>query len=402
MNIKIKSAGVYCLIGDDYSRVYATLKKQFGEGEEQLFTERTPGHEYLQWELPGDGWKPLSESDPLMSQEVRRELRRRQEAVSLRFGNNQEMAERVLSVPDDSFIYYKPDDSGRLLIRLTAWGYRYPERINSQGMVGRPCPQTEVEHVSLHIVYNGKSVPGQAFHINGFSRIADTEGRYDIGDLPVGYQFDIDIDDHHQHITVLPGQGQITVDITRYTLVEIEVYLDEQPCAAAAVGLQYAGLQRDLTTGGSGKVTTQLPLDPENGLCTVTVEGETRQQPLFGEMNRFVFRLVSPEPEPLPEPLPEPELPDEKPEEQPEEKTDEQPVVEEQLPDEKPEEQPGNHSEEEEQTEEEPEETAEEEPEEEPRPEPPAISSAQLWLLLLGTALLTGATYWFCYKLLFA
>ena len=60
MNIKIKASGVSCLIGDDYDRVYATLKKQLGEGDEQLFTERIPGHEYLQWELPGEGWNSLS------------------------------------------------------------------------------------------------------------------------------------------------------------------------------------------------------------------------------------------------------------------------------------------------------------------------------------------------------
>jgi hypothetical protein len=108
MNIKIKSAGVFCLIGDDYDRVYATLKKQLGEGDEQLFTERTPGHEYLQWELPGDGWIALSAGDPLMEQEVRKELLRRQQAVSSRFGKNQDMAQRILSVPDDSYVFTRP------------------------------------------------------------------------------------------------------------------------------------------------------------------------------------------------------------------------------------------------------------------------------------------------------
>lgn len=66
MNIKIKASGVACMVGDDYDRVYKALVKSFGEGSSNLFSKRVAGHEYLQWEIPGDGWRSLSEADPFI------------------------------------------------------------------------------------------------------------------------------------------------------------------------------------------------------------------------------------------------------------------------------------------------------------------------------------------------
>ena len=114
MNIKIKSSGVYCPFGNDYEKYYATLKKQLVAEDEQLFTERIPGYEYLQWELPGDGWKSLGIADPLLDREIRAEYIRRQQLICKKFGSNQEMALKLLSVPDDNYVYYKIDNSGKI------------------------------------------------------------------------------------------------------------------------------------------------------------------------------------------------------------------------------------------------------------------------------------------------
>lgn len=214
MNIKIKAEGVACLVGEDYGRVYLTLKKHLGPLGENLFTERIPGHEYLQWELPGDDWRSLAGSDPLMEQEVRAELKRRCQEVSERFAGNQEMAQRVLSVPDDSFVYYRPNASGELEIRLTAWGYRYPERIQGAEVIGVNKPRGMSEPVVVKVVCNDAPVAGQAVMLNGFRRTTDEAGVYNVGALPVGYKFDLQVEDKLQHVTVLPGQGTIIVDLT--------------------------------------------------------------------------------------------------------------------------------------------------------------------------------------------
>ena len=311
MNIKIKSSGVYCLISEDYDRVYSALKNQFTEDTAQLFTERVPGYEYLQWELPGTGWVSLAEGDPLMAQEVRRELVERQKVVMNRFGANQDMAQRVLSVPDDSYVYYKPREDGSLLIRLTAWGYRYPERILGSEATGTLHSKDEVEHVRVKVVYDGKGYPCKSLKLNGFTRVTDDRGILEIGSLPVGYQFDVDVEDVHQHVKVVAGQNEILIDLTRYTMVDAEVLLDGKPSAGHLVDVAYLGRKLQLTTDNNGHARVKLPLDPENGFCTVSTEGETQQQALSGSVTEFRFSLVSPPPaeEPLVEEPPVVEVP---------------------------------------------------------------------------------------------
>ena len=215
MNIKIKAAGVYCLVGEDYDLVYHTLMKQLGENDlGSLFTERTPGHDYLQWELPGEGWISLTDADPLDAPVVRDALLKQKQAVLQRFGENRTMALNVLSVPDDSFVYFRPREDGRYDIRLTAWGYRYPERVPSIGGDGELKAKTATEPVSVTVINAGRPVPDAQVRLNGRLRPTGPDGILDIGELPVGYQFDIDLDDVHRHVTVTPGEGNIVLDIT--------------------------------------------------------------------------------------------------------------------------------------------------------------------------------------------
>ncbi|MCR5821144.1 MAG: hypothetical protein K6F94_09415 [Bacteroidaceae bacterium] len=295
MNIKIKSAGVSCLIGDDYDRVYTALKKQFGVGDEQLFTERTPGHEYLQWELPGEGWTSLADGDPIMRQEVTDEWHRRMNAVASRFASNQQMGQRILTVPDESYVYYKADESGHLLIRLTAWGYRYPERISKGAASGSVAPKTQTEHVVIELLYDGQPAANHDFRLNGYRRQTDNEGTADLGDLPIGYEFDVEADAARQHVAVLPGQGKIQIDITTFTRVQINATLNGLPYVGASVRVQYKGRDLTLTTNEMGVCVTTLPIDPEAGLCSASLDNESQQKPLISGENTFTFSITKEE-----------------------------------------------------------------------------------------------------------
>lgn len=310
MNIKIKSSGVYCPFGNDYEKYYATLKKQLVAEDEQLFTERIPGHEYLQWELPGEGWKSLGVADPLLDQEIRAEYIRRQQLVCNKFGSNQEMALKILAVPDDNYVYYKIDDSGKIQIKLTAWGYRYPERIDGGPSIGSVTGQVEKEYVLICIMYADKPMSNKAFALNKIlPRKTNEEGVYKIGELPIGYQFDLDVDNTHRHITVEKGCGEICIDMTQYVLIEVKVYRDGMPYAGVHVIVSYMRQQRELTCDGNGMTSVRLPLSLDGENCIVTVEDEVQQRPLVGGVENFVFQLVSPSPVPEPDPVPEP-IPD--------------------------------------------------------------------------------------------
>lgn len=293
MNIKIKSAGVTCLVGDDYDRVYTALKTQLNDEDEQLFTERIPGHEYLQWELPGEGWTPLSEGDPLMAQEVRQELLRRKQLVNQRFGNNQEMAQRILSVPDESYVYYKANSEGNLLIRLTAWGYRYPERVGGGGTTGTYKPKGDTQSVSIRIVYDNKPLPNKEFFINGFKRVTDNSGTYNIDELPIGYKFEIEVDGKQQIVDVASGHDEIKIDVTLFASVEIKATLDGHPYEGATASLSYWGHELKLTIDSNGKAFAKVPKDPNDGMCTISIENDYQQLALVEPITVFTFNIIT-------------------------------------------------------------------------------------------------------------
>lgn len=291
MNIKIKSAGVTCLVGDDYDRVYTALKNQLNDEDEQLFTERIPGHEYLQWELPGEGWTQLSEDDPLTAQEVRQELFRRKQVISQRFGTNQEMAQRILSVPDESYVYYKANSEGHLLIRLTAWGYRYPERIGGGGTTGTYKPKGGTQSVCIHIVYDNKPLPNKELFINGLKRITDNLGAYNVGELPIGYKFEFEVDGKQQVVDVQSGHGDIKIDVTFFVSVEIRATLDGHPYEGATASLSYWGHELKLTTAPDGKALAKVPKDPNNGICTISIGNDYQQLALAEPITVFTFNI---------------------------------------------------------------------------------------------------------------
>ncbi len=301
MNIKIKASGVACLIGDDYERVYNALVKSFGEGTANIFSKRVAGHEYLQWVLPGDGWFSLANADPFMGAQVRHELEQRKRNVINKFGANRQMAYNVLSVPEDEYVYYKPDANGNIDIKLTAWGYRYPERVDGGNLVGIVDPNADKQHLTLRFESDGNPIENKAFKLNGFNRTSDKEGNLVVGDVPVGTEFDIEIDNKTTHYKVLPGESIILVDCTQYSVVTVDVKVNDEPAEGFTVNVNYGARNLVLTTGPSGKATTRLPHDPNHGICNVTVDEVTKGKPLIIGDNLFEFHLVKK--------LPEPELP---------------------------------------------------------------------------------------------
>ncbi len=300
MNVKIKVTGVYCPFEDNYEKYYLVIKRHLVSEDEQMFTERVAGHGYLQWELPDDGWRSLTDADPLLEQEIRAEYRRRQQLVLNRFGDNQDMALKVLAVPDDSYVYYKIDAQNRIDIKLTAWGYLYPERIETDPIVADNGPVVVKEQVSIRFVYADKPMPKKDFVLNRIlPKQTNADGVYEIGELPVGYQFDVEVDGRHRHITVLEGNGDICIDLTEYVDVQVSVQKDGAPFDGAKVTVSYMGRQMEPVCSG-GVATVRMPLSLGNDMCVVTADDRSLQRPLAGGIERFVFQFESPAPVPVP------------------------------------------------------------------------------------------------------
>ena len=318
MNNKIKAAEVACLIDghEAYDQIYKSLKDALPSDEEMIFAERSSGYGFLQWELPGDEWTSLDQGDPIFTNEVKRALEQRIQHVKSKFGDNQLMASRILTYPDDSYVFYKTTPEGKLIILLTAWGYRHPEKIGSGPAGGLMDPDKAKEDVSIAFLYGGKPMAEKPFLLNKMSKQTDAEGNFIVGDLPVGYQFDVEVNGMRHHVVVTEGKGKITIDATIYTCVAVDVTLDGKPCPKAEVNINYFGQQLRLETDMEGKTTAQLPLGDENQQCVVSVGSETQSKPLVGEQTHFAFDLVSPE-EPVVEPPVEPSPVEELPVEEP-------------------------------------------------------------------------------------
>lgn len=325
----------------------------------------------------------MDKGDPIVSIDVKKELKRRIQHVREKFGDNQLMADKVLSYPDDSYVFYKTDPQGRLLIRLTAWGYRHPVKIDGTGAGGMLTPQVKKEPVSFYVTYGGKPMGGKAFKLNGMPRKTDAKGSYEVGPLPLGYEFDVEINGTVHHVVVTEGMGPVTFDATVFADLEVRAILDGQPYVNAQVMVSYGGQQLRLVTDGSGCASAQLPLNTEGQQCSVTIDAQSQMKPLSETTTSFTFDFVTPqpEPEPIPEPVPDP-IPQPEPEPIPEPVPDPISEPEPIIPDPDPNPEP--------------------EPEPIPEPEPPMKHGGILPALLfgLGLALLVALTYYVGLRLL--
>lgn len=323
MNIKIKTNNVSPLFSNSgtlsYDQVYNVLKTQIPE-DDFIFTKRTPGSGFLQWDLPGEGWIALSKADPLIAADVIAEKELRFKHVMDIFGSQQLLAQKILTVPDNDFIFFRPKGNG-LEIKITVWGYKYPTVVGGSSIVGRYAKK-ELQEVVVSFIYDGQLLPNYKFRINGFERVTDVDGHMVLGTLPVGQSYDISLSDGSNiTLAVINGQREYSFDVTVFVSVVVVVNLDGRPLPDAVCEISYWGHTATIITDADGHATTSFPLDRMAGNCCVRVNEEIQQRLLQVPSNLFQFDLKGTNreltPDPVPEPTPEPE-PEPTPEPEPE------------------------------------------------------------------------------------
>ncbi len=307
MNVKIKADSVTALFPNNgslsYDMLYKTLSTNI-PSEAFLFSRRTPGSGFLQWDLPGEGWTPLSKVDPLVENMVVAEKERLFNVVMAAFSTNAQLAQKVLTVPDDNYIFYRATDNGEIEVKLTAWGYKYPIRIDNPWIDVDNTPKKEKQEVAVSFTYDGAPLSGYKFLVDGFKRVTDSNGSLLLGTLPVGNTYTIDTPDgHHAQIVIAKGQRDYVIDVTAYVALSVLVNRDGMPAAGVACKITYWGHTATITTDSNGTAATSLPLDRDLGDCCVTAEDQSQQKPLLlNGANQFTFNLVTPvAPDPIPD-----------------------------------------------------------------------------------------------------
>ncbi len=321
MQKQIKVNDIYCLLKGSYDGAYEKLRYV-----DDIFTARNVRGNLLVWDLPGDGWTPLSNADSVMSAMVKAELSKRRQSVINSFGeNNAAYLDKCFTVPDDGCIFFKTDSqTGIFKIRLTAWGYMTPVRNSGKELIGRSFGGEQ--QTNLHFSYGGEPLRNKQFSIvrpDGGSNIftTDSNGNFNFMGQPlkIGDPIKIEVDGKQFSFTVDKDKTNYPIDLTQKASITVKVFLDGKP--KQDVEISAATMQLLTDANGTAKFEVVIP---QNGMLTVFVNGEYTKGSdtkaiTADDENLFTFDFSSPKIEP---PLTEPPLtePSEEEKESPEQK----------------------------------------------------------------------------------
>ena len=292
MNVKIKADGVFCSFDKIYEQCYAGLYQNMGSSPEWMFTERKVGTGYLQWELPGEGWQQLLTADPLMQQEIKHILHNRKLNIVKNGLVDENLIHQILSTPDDSFIYFKKSESGSWDIKLTAWGYCYPVRIKTGSISGLVEQEVPKQDIKLQMTNDGKPLANKKFQINEFERYTNEKGELDIEGLPVGYEFDVNVDGQTRHVVITKGKDLEEFDFTQWCNIAINATLNGQPYSDATAHVYYGEKQFILNLNASGSAQERIALSQNNASCEVRIDDASESKNLVSGTNTFNFALT--------------------------------------------------------------------------------------------------------------
>lgn len=295
MNVKIKADGVFCPFEKRYEQLYSLLYEKIGTTSDWMFTERKVGLGYLQWELPGEGWLQLASADPILQEEVRSELQTRKLSLIKKGIVDADNVNQILATPDDSYVYFKKTPNGAWEIKLTAWGYCYPVRINATDLSGLVDPMMEKQDFTLRMIYDGQPVANKNFELNGFGRCTDNDGELVIKKLPVGYELDVKVDGQMHHIVASKGVTLKEIDLTQWCTIEVKATLNGAPYAFGVANVNYGEKQFSLNLDTSGSAQEKIALSQTGESCEVRVGDAFESKPLINGSNLFLLDLKTPE-----------------------------------------------------------------------------------------------------------
>ncbi|MCM1376885.1 MAG: hypothetical protein NC097_04510 [Clostridium sp.] len=326
---KIKQAGI--------SEIHWNLPPQWGEGDTaykrlcQLLKEdakffapvKTGPKDYF-WNHPEGGWSPLSSADVGTATIVRTKLE------ALRSHLEQKVptyAAKLLTVPNDDYIFYRVDAIGQTEILLTGWGYSNYKKATG-GASKKVTQDVPMMNVRIGFAVEGLPQPGRPFETftaNGMTNnfLTDAQGWFSLKGMKIGQSQQVkdSISGKVVTLTWSSGQSEYLIDVTQTMRLQVNVQKDGRPLplgeATAVIDGESIPIRID---NGSGVI--ERTWHPEMA-ANVTFGNETREVDVLKAMptvNYVDFMqespAVAPPDLPVDEPLP-PEIPEDLPPEIP-------------------------------------------------------------------------------------
>ncbi len=220
------------------------------------------------------------------------------ERVKECFGNSI-VGQRIVCVPNEDYICYSKDETGKIQLHITGWGFANVKGPSLKPLERRIPPAPSSILVNIGFMRGGELVPNKSFLLKIPTQIRANElstgndGLYHFEKpLKEGTQFVV-TDNNTQReyqLTVIKNQTDYIFDVTQHTHVNISVTYDNIPSAGMVVRLTYQGKTEMLETDANGNASTAL-IYGENENITVEVDEASETQQISADGNTFIFAL---------------------------------------------------------------------------------------------------------------
>lgn len=227
-----------------------------------------------------------------MQQEIKHILHNRKLSIIKNGLVDENLIHQILSTPDDSYVYFKRAENGSWDIRLTAWGYCYPVRVKTGPISGLVEPEVPKQDIKLRITYDGKPLANKKFQLNEFERYTNEHGELDIEGLPVGYEFDVNVDGQTHHVVIKKGKDLEEFDFTQWCDITINATLNSQPYSDATAHVYYGEKQFILKLDAQGSAKERIALSQNNASCEVKIDDASESKTLVSGTNQFNFTIT--------------------------------------------------------------------------------------------------------------
>lgn len=164
------------------------IKELLGEELAKYFAKCNVGAGFYTWTTPTGRWTSLEHASSEDIAEAHRKWDELKQQVRARLTNHTEVAERIISVPNDNFIFFRHREDGSMSIIITGWGFSKSYRPPVTPIVAEK--NVKGQQVTVGFISDGEKVPNRPFQIvaerKNNNLITDTEGNCSLGKLDIG------------------------------------------------------------------------------------------------------------------------------------------------------------------------------------------------------------------------
>lgn len=287
---------VHKLVQQDYPELYKKITGILGD--ESPFAKFSIGAGNYIWSDNRCNWHQMIAWSSMKQEAVKEALAGVRTKFSSQFGEKQ--TELLFSVPDDGYIFFN-DDEGDVRILLTGWGFKKPVRINTKPIIEEIVKKNPI---TIAFIYGGTRLPNYQFGLRLSNKVrklhTEADGLCHMGNLGIGERYiiyDIQNNNNTYNLEIVDGQSHYDIDLTKYTLLNVSAFADEQPIYNEHIEIVYHGTQYNAVTDAGGHATLELPLYEDENL-SATLRGQSKSTNIHADGNRIDFVFQTPLPPP--------------------------------------------------------------------------------------------------------